>query len=99
MWLVSAVSGPAFASQPTAQSAEGRALAAVTKAESAVQAAAAQKALWTTAQEALHEAQAAFDRKDFATAERLARFAAEQARLGIAQRSYPPFPFVEDRGQ
>jgi len=64
----------------------------VQRARLAVQAAVDQRALWTTAQEALAQAQAALDRGDYATAVRAARVAAEQAELGIAQRGAPRFP-------
>jgi hypothetical protein len=65
---------------------------ALTDAQSEVHAATARKALWTTAADALEEAQAAFLRGDYAAANRAARTAVEQARLGIAQTQYPMFP-------
>jgi lipopolysaccharide export LptBFGC system permease protein LptF len=68
-----------------------QARAAVAAAEAAVQAAAEQRALWTTAQDALREARNALAQDDYAAAERLSRFAAEQARLGIQQLGYPHF--------
>jgi hypothetical protein len=68
-----------------------RAEAAVARAACAVEAAARQRALWTTAREALRDAQAALARKDYVAAERLADFAQQQARLGVEQLSYPPF--------
>ena len=49
------------------------------------------RALWTTAQDALKQAEDALARQDYASAERLARLAAEQARLGIEQLGYPHF--------
>jgi len=63
------------------------------QAQSAVQEAAERRALWTTASDALHQAQGAFVRGDYDSAQRSADFAIEQARLGIAQRAYPMFPF------
>ena len=57
----------------------------------AVEAAAQKRALWTTAQDALKHAEEALARQDYAAAERLAQFAAEQARLGIEQLGYPHF--------
>ena len=70
---------------------QARAIAAVAAARSAVEAAAQKRALWTTAQEALKQAEEALARHDYATAERFARLAAEQARLGIGQLEYPHF--------
>jgi hypothetical protein len=63
------------------------------EAESAVEAAAARRSLWTTATEALRDAQGAFARGDYATAQRAAGLAIQQARLGVAQSAYPRFPF------
>jgi len=68
-----------------------RAQAAVAQAASAVDAAARQRALWTTARDALKDAQAALARKDYVAAEQLAHFAEQQARLGVEQLGYPPF--------
>jgi hypothetical protein len=65
---------------------------ALTDAQSAVQAAESKKALWTTAADALKEAQAAFLKGDYQAANRAAQAALEQARLGIAQTQYPAFP-------
>ena len=64
---------------------------AVAEAQSAVQSAAGKRALWTTAVDALDEAQAALTRNDAVAAEEHARYAAEQAQLGIAQLGYPHF--------
>jgi hypothetical protein len=64
----------------------------VLRAQQAVQAAADKRALWTTAQEALVEAEAALARGDHAAAVQASRVAAEQARLGIEQLDYPRFP-------
>jgi hypothetical protein len=63
------------------------------QAQSAVQAAAARRALWTTAADALHEAQGAFLQGDYEGAQRAADIAIQQSRLGIAQSGYPMFPF------
>ena len=65
--------------------------AAVADAQAAVKAAAEQRALWTTAQSALTQAQTAFEQGNYKAALRLAEFAAEQARLGIAQMGYKQF--------
>ena len=64
----------------------------VANAQAEVQAAAERRALWTTAANALREAQAAFTRGDYAAASRAAQLAIDQARLGIAQTQYPLFP-------
>lgn len=69
-----------------------QARAEVQRAQRAVQAAVERRALWTTAQEALVAAQAALVRGDYAAAVQAARFAAEQAQLGIAQSGMPRFP-------
>jgi hypothetical protein len=63
------------------------------EAESAVAAAAARRALWSTAAEALREARGAFVTGDYEAAQRAAGTAIEQARMGIAQTAYPMFPF------
>jgi len=65
--------------------------AAVADAKAAVKAAAEHRALWTTAELALTQAQAALAQGNYTTAQRLAEFAAEQARLGIAQTGYKQF--------
>lgn len=64
---------------------------AVRTAQTAVQAAADQRALWTTAEDALRRAQRAFLDGDYPGAIRAAQNAAEQAQLGIAQTHYPVF--------
>ncbi|MGH6691433.1 MAG: hypothetical protein ACREF4_12245 [Gammaproteobacteria bacterium] len=64
----------------------------VLRALHAVHAAAEKRALWTTAQEALAEAEAALARGDYAAAVQAGRVAAEQAQLGIEQLDYPRFP-------
>ena len=78
----------AHAAGPTAEQARSEVL----RAQQAVQAAAQKRALWTTAQEALAEAQAALERGDYAAAVHAGRVAAEQAQLGIEQLDYPRFP-------
>jgi hypothetical protein len=64
---------------------------ALSSAHAAVLAAADQRALWTTADDALRRARAAFLDGDYPGAIRAARTAAEQAQLGIAQTHYPMF--------
>lgn len=79
--------GAAGAGQPEARQAQE----ALRRAEQAVQQAWEQRSLWTTAQEALEQARAAAARGDYAEAVRSARFATEQAELGLAQSRYPRF--------
>jgi hypothetical protein len=81
------VNGPC-ANGPSA----GQARREVLRAQQAVQAAAEKRALWTTAHEALAEAEAALERGDYAAAVQAGRVAAEQAQLGIEQLDYPRFP-------
>jgi hypothetical protein len=71
----------------------GVAQSSLAEAESAVAAAAGRKALWSTAAEALREAQGAFVQGDYEAAQRAAGTAIEQARMGVAQTAYPMFPF------
>jgi hypothetical protein len=68
-----------------------QARAAVAAARAAVEAAGRERALWTTARDALKDAEKALTREDYAAAERLAQFATEQAKLGIEQLRYPHF--------
>jgi len=67
----------------------GRAHAAVAEAERAVSRAHAERALWTTAEEALRNARHALEQGNLALAIKQARVAKEHAHLAIAQRSYP----------
>lgn len=74
---------------------EGSAAAAraeVIRAQEAVADAQARGALWTTARDALREAQAALQAGGHDAAVKAARFAAQQAQLGIDQLAYPRFP-------
>jgi hypothetical protein len=64
---------------------------AVERAERAVRHAAEQRALWTTARESLEQARDALARGEHCAAAQAARFAEEQAHLGIAQRGYRHF--------
>ena len=52
--------------------------------------ASARGALWTTAQDAFLQAKQACAKEAFEACIQLARQAIEQARLGIAQQTYPP---------
>jgi hypothetical protein len=65
--------------------------AAVERAEQAVRNAAERRALWTTARESLEHAREALVRGEHCAAVQAARFAEEQAQLGIAQRCYRHF--------
>jgi len=69
-----------------------RARAALDAAQDAVQAASQQRALWTTAQNALVEARIAFGQERYEAAASAAAIAEQLAKLGIAQRREPPFP-------
>jgi len=70
-----------------------RAREALADAETAIQAAAAKGALWTTAEDAIHEARTAFAAGEYERAARAAGVAAEQAQLGIEQTRYPMLQF------
>jgi hypothetical protein len=73
-----------------AQAADARsAQEALRAAEDAVRRATQARSLWTTAQEALEQARSAAARGDYVQAEQRARFAREQAELGIAQARLP----------
>lgn len=64
--------------------------ALVAEAEKSVEAARRDKALWTSAEEALRQARRNLDAGNAAAAAGQARFAIGQSALGIAQRRYPP---------
>lgn len=89
--MLATVAGGAARAQVEAPSADA-AEAAVTAAEVAVAEATKQRALWTTARDALQQARAALQKGDFRAAIQAARFAREQAELGIAQMRAPRFP-------
>jgi len=84
------------ASPPAASATRAQALSAVQEAEQAVEAAAARRALWTTARDALRDAHAALERGEFGAAKRLAHSATEQAELGIKQLDYRHFSLPKD---
>jgi hypothetical protein len=67
------------------------ALAAVADAEAAVKRADAQRALWTSAEDALRKARHALQEGNTAMALDQARIAQRQSELGIVQKSYPLF--------
>ena len=77
---------PAQAQMPTISPEASQALA---QAEADVKAAQAQKALWTTAEDALKKAKAAAEKGDSATVIKSSKTASEQAKLGISQLQYP----------
>lgn len=81
LWLVPAGAAGAQAAQ---------ACNALHDAEQAARSARGQGALWTTVVESLEAARAAVARGDYEAALDAARYAQEQAELGIAQRAYPP---------
>lgn len=83
IWLAAAL---ALSAAYAADADDGR--NAIADAEKAVAAAKAQNALWTSAEDALRQARRALQGGDAAAAIRHARFASEQAALGIAQKQY-----------
>lgn len=88
-----ALAGDTPACSQAAPPACERARGALAEAEAAVQAAAAKRALWTTAEDAVREARRAFAAGDYDKAARAAGTAVEQARLGIEQTHYPTLQF------
>jgi hypothetical protein len=90
-WTPAALAGDVQSCPERAPPACQAARSALVEAEAAVRAAAAKRALWTTAEEALEVARSAFDRREYTDAEIAARRAVEQAQLGIAQTEYPAF--------
>ena len=91
-WLAAgllAASGAAATNRDDPDPGAQKARAAVAAARTAVEDAARSRALWTTARDALRDAESALARKDYVAAERSAQFAVEQARLGIQQLGYP----------
>ncbi len=91
-WLAAgllAVTGAAGTNRDDPDLQAQKARAAVAAARVAVENAARSRALWTTARDALKDAERALARADYAAAERSAQLAVEQARLGIEQLGYP----------
>lgn len=82
------VKAPAKAEAPQAQLSD-EAKQALAQAEADVKAAREKKALWTTAQEALKQANEAAKKNDSAAVIKHAKKASEHAKLGIAQTQYP----------
>lgn len=103
--VFAALGAPAVLAAPSAPADDGlvcakaaplvceSARSSLVEAQSALRAASAHGALWTTAVEALQEARGAFLQRDYKAAQRAADTAAEQARLGITQTAYPLFQF------
>ena len=98
IWLIGSVLGvvQSAASESDAASSgavrsEFAARQALGAAESAVAEAAARRALWTVAQEALERARAAYADAAYQRAEREAKAARTFAELGIRQLRYPPY--------
>jgi murein lipoprotein len=79
---------PAKVEAPQAQLSD-EAKKALAQAEADVKAAQEQKALWTTAQDALKNAKEAAKKNDSAAVIKNAKEASEHAKLGIAQTKYP----------
>ncbi|HEX7953797.1 MAG TPA: hypothetical protein VF523_12085 [Burkholderiales bacterium] len=69
----------------------GTAAAAVAEAQAAVDRAAAEHALWTSAEDALRRARSALQHGDVVLAIEQAHIARKHTELGIAQKSYPLF--------
>lgn len=65
--------------------------AAVAEAEAAVRQAQAERALWTSAEEAMRKARRALQEGNTAMAVEQARIALKHSDLGIAQKNYPLF--------
>lgn len=65
--------------------------AAIAEAQAAVERAAAEHALWTSAQDALRRAQSALQNGNASLAIEQAHVAQKHSELGIAQKSYPLF--------
>ena len=89
-WLSQAAELPACAGEKRLACEAAR--NALIAAQAAVQEAIRHEALWTTAQAALQDAEAAFAGGDYDGAVRSAESAEHLARLGVAQTRYPPFP-------
>lgn len=62
---------------------------ALAKAEADIKEAKAQRALWTTAEDALKKAQEAAAKGDSAATLKFSKAASEYARLGLMQKTYP----------
>ena len=87
--ILISITGPATANEdpPTADAAA----AAVAEAVDAVNQANAERALWSSAEDAMRRARRALKEGNAAVAIEQAHLARKQAELGIAQKSYPLF--------
>ena len=87
--ILMSIIGPAAANEapPTTDAAK----AAVEEAEAAMKHANAERALWTSAEDAMRRARRALQEGNAAAALEQALLARKQAELGIAQKSYPLF--------
>lgn len=77
------------AAEPAKPTLSEEARQALAKAEADIKEAKTQKALWTTAETALKKAQESAAQGDSAATLKFSRTASEQARLGLAQKTYP----------
>lgn len=77
------------AAEPAKPALSEEARQALAKAEADVKEVKAQKALWTTAEDALKKAQEAAAKGDSAATLKFSKTAIEHARLGLVQKSYP----------
>ena len=87
--ILMSIIGPAAANE--APPPPDAAAAAVEEAEAVMKQANAQRALWTSAEDALRRARRALQEGNAAVAIEQALLARKQAQLGIAQKSYPLF--------
>ncbi len=87
--ILISITSPAAANEypPTADAAA----AAVEEAEAAMKQANTERALWTSAEDAMRRARRALQEGNAAVALEQALLARKQAQLGIAQKSYPLF--------
>ena len=83
------ITGPAAANEDLTT--PDSAAATVEEAEAAMKQANAERALWTSAEDAMRRARRALQEGNAAVAIKQALFARKQAELGIAQKSYPLF--------
>ena len=91
LFLAACATGPApqAAAKPAAPALTAEAKSALAQAEADIKAAKAEYGLWTTAQDALKDAQEAAKKGDSTTVLREAKEASALAKLGLAQNKYP----------
>lgn len=98
------VAGCATAPEPQADAApaaaqtglSAEASAALAQARADVKEAKTKEALWTTAADALEDAEKAAEKGDSATVMKASARASDQAKLGLAQLSYPPMTYGDN---